>query len=104
MKIGKTAYCDSRFQEGPTQAYGNPYYIGADPLRPGWAKATLEEVFEQGCAMLAKDPTRQEVFIVQIIKVLKRAPEPVLVCDVVSLRDPKCEVSVCQPDSVTPTC
>ena len=59
------------------------FYVGSEAaMRSGWAKDTLEEAIAHGKKILREDKTKDSVFIVQVIKVVKRPEPEAIVVDV----------------------
>jgi DNA-directed RNA polymerase subunit M/transcription elongation factor TFIIS len=61
----------------------NKYYVAADQIADGdrrnWTKATEAEAVEHARQLLEENPNRQRCFVVKIIKVIRRAKQPVVV-------------------------
>lgn len=60
----------------------NKFYCGAHGVEDSMTRYTLQEAIELAAQKLADDPKRQSVAIVQIVKIVKRRTDPVVVLDV----------------------
>ena len=59
------------------------FYVGADaPHTNGWGKDTVEEAIAHGKKLMADNPSKDKVYIVQVIKVIKRPKPEMIVVDV----------------------
>lgn len=59
------------------------FYVGSDsPQTSGWGKDSVEEAIEHGKKILEDDPKKNKVYIVQVIKIVKRPRPEMIVVDV----------------------
>ena len=75
------------------EKYHEKYYVGSDSIfRPkyhsstmrneAWVRNSLDEAVDQAKEILTADSTKTEVFIVKIVKVVRRQTPPIVVEDV----------------------